>query len=119
MAKDLYIGSYFNCNLKWAMSVAKISDILILSAKHGLLKLTDTVDPYDLKMGSKGSIHVDLLRYQAQILGIVSEKVYAIGLKDYTEILREVFPNLILPVKGLSIGCSMQVLNKNHGRLPK
>lgn len=45
-AEKIYISSLFKKNLTYAKSL-KPSGIFILSAKHGLLKLTDEIEPYD------------------------------------------------------------------------
>lgn len=63
-AHRLYTGSYFKIQLAWARSHYPASKIRILSAKHGLLKLTDKVAPYDLRMGNPGSITAEALATQ-------------------------------------------------------
>jgi hypothetical protein len=45
-AKDLYISPLFKLNLAYAKKL-KPDKIFILSAKHGLLGLNDTIAPYD------------------------------------------------------------------------
>jgi hypothetical protein len=46
LAKDLYISPLFKLNLAYARKL-KPKKIFILSAKHGVLGLNDTVAPYD------------------------------------------------------------------------
>lgn len=45
-AQDLYVSTLFRLNFAYARSL-KPDKIFILSAKHGLLRLNDTVAPYD------------------------------------------------------------------------
>lgn len=39
-------------------------NIRILSAKHGLIKLDEIIEPYDVKMGDRESVSMDVLREQ-------------------------------------------------------
>lgn len=48
-AKDLYISTLFDLNLKFAYSM-KPDAVYILSAKHGLLHLETEIDPYNLPL---------------------------------------------------------------------
>jgi len=45
-AQDLYVSPLFQKNLRYARSLNP-DKIFILSAKYGLLSLTDVVEPYD------------------------------------------------------------------------
>lgn len=63
-ARHLYTGSYFRAQLEWALATTPPSRIRILSAKHGILKLTDTIEPYDLRMGEPGSVTADQIAHQ-------------------------------------------------------
>lgn len=63
-AHRLYTGNYFKTQLAWARSHYPTRKIRILSAKHGLLKLTDKVAPYDLRMGNPGSVTAQTLAAQ-------------------------------------------------------
>lgn len=55
-AHRLYTGSFFKLQLAWARSHYPARKIRILSAKYGLIKLTDKVAPYELRMGTPGCI---------------------------------------------------------------
>lgn len=63
-AHRLYTGSYFKIQLAWARSHYPAHKIRILSAKHGLIKLTDTIHPYDVEMGKPGSITTEHIATQ-------------------------------------------------------
>lgn len=58
-AHRLYTGSYFRMQLRWARSRYPADRIRILSAKYGLVRLTDRLAPYDLLMGAPGSVTAD------------------------------------------------------------
>jgi hypothetical protein len=63
-AADIYIGSMFADTLRTARTMTSDENIRILSAKHGLMKLDEIVEPYDVKMGDADSISADDLRDQ-------------------------------------------------------
>lgn len=107
-AKYLYLGPYFKSNLKLARALTIDENIYILSAKHGLLKLNDKIEPYNLKMGMKGSVSFSLIQKQAINLGIINKNIIAIGGKEYLKPLELIFKNIQTPLKGLSMGYSMQ-----------
>ena len=118
-ARDLYIGSYFKANLRYALSVAQTPDVLILSAKHGLIHLDEKVEPYDLKMGQPGCVDADFVRQQAEMMAVTKKQIYALGGKLYLDTLRDAGLKFMPLVEGLPMGIQMQALKRNHGRLPK
>ena len=63
-AAELYIGSMFKDTLRTARAMADDADIRILSAKHGLVKLDQIIEPYDVKMGDADSISHSKLQQQ-------------------------------------------------------
>lgn len=90
-AKDLYIGSFFKIQLEWALATNTPSRIRILSAKHGLLKLNEIVEPYSLHISKSsltakqlaeqipadctiettaGDAYMPILRYAASLKGV-------------------------------------------------
>lgn len=117
-AQHLYQGPYFKMNLAWALSVVDGSRVFILSAKHGLLRLTDELDPYDLKMGQPGSIGAVEIKRQAQAFEFDKMKLYAIGGSEYLFALKAAGLDFCAPIAGLSLGRSMQVLKRNMRKLP-
>lgn len=50
-AQDLYVSPLFKLNLAYAKKL-KPNKIFILSAKHGLLRLTDVITPYDTTLNT-------------------------------------------------------------------
>ena len=53
-AADLYTGAYIKASVKWARSVTIPSRILILSAKHGLIRSNKVIAPYQASFSSTG-----------------------------------------------------------------
>jgi len=72
-AADLYVGTAFRHFLNAATTEAAATTrdlgtdatVWILSAKHGLVALTDVLDPYNVKMGDDDSIDTATLATQA------------------------------------------------------
>lgn len=48
MAWEMYIGNYFRALLNYAVTLG--TDIRIISAGYGILKLNDVIEPYDITM---------------------------------------------------------------------
>lgn len=79
-ARDLYTSPIFRSALATAEALededhhfGAQSDVLILSALHGLVDPDAVLDPYDLRMGAPGSITVEALAEQlAAALGAPS-----------------------------------------------
>jgi len=51
-ADRMYLGNYFRTCFSLAKKLTTKNNIYILSAKYGLLKLTDVIEPYELKLTS-------------------------------------------------------------------
>lgn len=60
-AAELYTGSMFKDTLRTALTMTARENVLILSAKHGLVRLDQMLEPYDLKMGQPGSIESEIV----------------------------------------------------------
>lgn len=118
IAKSLYTGPYFLSNLNWALSVSPPDNVFILSALHGLITLKLQIEPYDLKMGNKGSVSPSLVKKQIEELNFGTKKVYAIGGEKYLNCLKLSGLKFCSPVARLPMGKSMSVLKKNKGVLP-
>lgn len=100
-AEKMYIGTFFKAQLGFALKYFKRDDVFILSAKYGLLTLDQKIAPYDLKMGQIGSVSVDLVKQQAEKLGIIKNKITSTAGKDYRTVLDNVFLNINYPFKDL------------------
>lgn len=104
-AAELYTGSMFQDALRTARMLTSDSDIFILSARYGLVTLDQILEPYDIKMGDPGSIHVDDVRIQADWYNIEDAYVSALLPKAYYKMLDN---SLAFPYKlaNLYAGCA-------------
>ena len=114
-ACDMYVGPYFRATLLAATALADRSDVLILSAKYGLLGIGQPVEPYDLTLGQPGAITAGQLAHQAAQRGITGRTVTALCGARYTALARQVWPDLRAPLAGLGIGQQLHVLAQMRG----
>lgn len=63
-AADMYIGSMFKDALTTARGIVSDENIFILSAKYGLVRLDQVIEPYDVKLGQPGTISKESLAGQ-------------------------------------------------------
>lgn len=97
-AMHLYTGNIFRTQLDYAMSLAPLSRVFIISAKHGLVRLTTVLAPYDMRITDPGAITSDEIRRQAEDLGIIDEAdVVTTANRHYTALMREVWPEIRAP----------------------
>lgn len=91
-ACDLYTGPYFRAQLAFARSRVPDDQIFILSAKYGLCRLDEELEPYNIKMGDVESIAVEHIRTQAEdVFEIKGEDIAVLGGKQYVAMCRKVF----------------------------
>lgn len=97
-ARDLYTGSAFRHALRAAEGEAAATardcgvdaEVLILSALHGLVRLDQVLEPYNVKMGDVDSITVTALAAQVPQIGMsYGDEVYAMLPKAYCARLTE------------------------------
>jgi hypothetical protein len=98
-AGEMYTGSYHLAARRAALAcVSDASELVILSAKFGLVRLDDHILHYDLKAGRKGTVTGEVLRCQAHYLALSGAAVTVLAGKAYAELAREVWPGLHHPV---------------------
>ena len=79
--------------------------VLVLSALHGFLPLTQVIEPYDHRWTDPGSIAEDQLRAQALELGLAdAEDVVLLTPGQYTQRAAAVWPHARTPLAHLGIG---------------
>jgi len=110
-ARDLYQGQAF----KFAMRAAERAgaDVLILSALHGAIELTDWIEPYDRALCKMNKHHramwsamtADNLRRMC----VADREITVLAGADYASAVKG-FPNVRLPLKGQGIGQQLQTL---------
>src|SRR5690606_21078931 len=116
--EEIYTSSLFKKNLTYAKSL-KPSGIFILSAKHGLLKLTEEIEPYDKTLNKMRvnerkewtKVVVTQLKSVADLKN--DEFTYLAGNK-YREYLLPELSKVKIPMKGLKIGEQLQWLTKQN-----
>ncbi|MVO87438.1 hypothetical protein GPA10_22405 [Streptomyces sp. p1417] len=106
-AETRYIGNYFRA----CLMAAEVMDgpTMILSAKYGLIPLTEEIENYSIKLGDKGSIRLGTVRDQAADLDLLGAAVTVLGGEKYVTGVRQIWPDAKAPLKG-NIGQQLQQL---------
>lgn len=119
-AQYMYLGRFFNTCLNYARTFE--SDIYILSAKYGILHLSDEITPYDLTLNTMNKEEranwYDKVKRQAKELHLDTDQevIFLCG-KNYYEGLLSIFPNNKRPLDGIGgIGCQMSFMNNKLKR---
>lgn len=114
-AGAMYIGSYHAATRRAAEALG--GELWILSAKYGFLRPTETIEPYDLRMGQPGSVTPEELRRQAEEYGIArAEDVTILAGWAYAAPAVLVWPHAKLPLAGTrGMGHQLQVLARIAG----
>ncbi|MGW1290813.1 DUF6884 domain-containing protein [Streptomyces sp. NPDC002586] len=100
-AGEMYIGSYHVAARRAALAcVSDASELVVLSAKFGLVRLDDRILHYDMKAGRKGTVTGKVLRRQAHLMALSGATVTVLAGKAYAQLAREVWPGLHHPVAG-------------------
>ena len=123
-AGAMYTGPYFTVCLRYARTLAGDDNIFILSAKHGLLRLTDQIEPYEESLRQKSLVGRVALRWlvtsQAVRAGIFTRPVIAVAGADYVRIVRlawETDAEITTPLAGRGgIGSQMAWMKKGIER---
>jgi len=115
-AQDLYQSPLFKKNLAYAKQIQS-DEIYILSAKYGLLKLDDEIEPYDKTLNKMNSsekikwsneIYQQLQKYER----IDSTNFIFLAGENYRKYLVKKLPHYEVPMKGLQIGKQLQFLTE-------
>jgi len=72
-AQDLYISALFQKNLQYAKSLNP-DKIFILSAKYGLLKLDEEIEPYDKTLNRMRSYEIK--EWANSVLSQLQQKIF-------------------------------------------
>lgn len=106
-ADEIYIGSYHRMCQRYAKKLGY--PFFILSAKYGLLRPSDIIEPYSLTLGQAGSVSPAFVNKQAQDLGIKNEDCIAIGGRRYTNLCKAIFKNCQTPLQNIKGGNGKQL----------
>lgn len=116
-AEFLYTSDLFKSSLKYAKQ-QKPDNIFILSAKYGLLKLSDKIEPYEKTLNNlRKNERIDWAKSVIEKLKNLTnlekdEFIFLVG-KKYREFLIPELVNIKIPMKDLGFGKQLQWLKKN------
>ena len=112
-AKDMYISPLFIKSLQVARKLTDDRHIFILSAKYGLLRLEDEIEPYNLTLKTFTNEQIKnwggQIRKQAQEIGISLNGVYLCG-ETYIKGIRKYATDIKAPLAGRSMGMRLKIL---------
>jgi cytoplasmic iron level regulating protein YaaA (DUF328/UPF0246 family) len=115
-AQDLYQSPLFKKNLAYAKKINS-DEIYILSAKYGLLKLNDKIEPYDKTLNKmsvsekkKWSNEVYQELQKSEVINNTNF-IFLAG-ENYRKYLVEKLAYYEVPMKGLQIGKQLQFLTE-------
>lgn len=120
-ARALYVGSMFRQTLDRVLQCAALDEaeglgpvrVLILSARYGLVRLDDVLEPYEQRMDAPGSVSADTLAGQARALGIDwGAAVYALLPRPYLARLDEALRTLDVYVQDVYEACTGNLQQK-------
>lgn len=117
-AESLYISSLFKKNLTYAKSLNP-NEIYILSAKYGLLKLTDEIEPYDKTLNNMRSNDIKewsktVLNQLKSVSDLQNDEFTFLAGEKYRKFLIPELSKVKIPMKGLKIGKQLQWLTKQN-----
>lgn len=122
-ALELYTSSLFKYSFRYALSLTKRNKIFILSAKYGLVKPDDIIQPYELTLNSMNKRQRQQWAYKVykqlvqEGIDFDEEAIFLCG-KKYREFLMTKFTNAKAPLKNLGLGEQLkfykEVLNEKN-----
>jgi len=115
-AQDLYVSPLFQKNLRYAKSLNP-DKIFILSAKYGLLSLTDVVEPYDKTLNKMTSNEIkewasSVLKQLQKVSDLDKEEFVFLAGNNYRKFLLPRIKNYKIPMLGLGIGKQLKWLTE-------
>ncbi|OGY46579.1 MAG: hypothetical protein A2663_04690 [Candidatus Buchananbacteria bacterium RIFCSPHIGHO2_01_FULL_46_12] len=115
-AQDLYVSPLFQKNLRYARSLNP-DKIFILSAKYGLLSLTDVVEPYDKTLNKMTSNEIkewanSVLKQLQKVFDLDKEEFVFLAGNNYRKFLLPRIKNYKIPMLGLGIGKQLKWLTE-------
>ncbi len=115
-AKELYISSLFKLNMKYAQSLSP-DKIFILSAKYGLLKLDEEIDPYNETLNEKKDSEIKewagrVLNQLTKEADLENDEIIFLAGEKYRKYLLPQIKNYKVPLEGLGIGKQLGLLKE-------
>ena len=120
-AEEMYKPSaLYSAALRYALNRVddKEKQIFILSAKHGVLKLSDMISPYNVTLKNMSAYGCDEWGQQvyqkiSQLVNVNNTEFIILAGQDYTNPLRKWLPQYSEPLKGKPLGPRTQWLQEN------
>ncbi len=117
-AENIYTSTLFKKNLTYAKSLNP-NGIYILSAEHGLLKLTDEIEPYDKTLNNMRSNEIKewskkVINQLNSLSDLKNDEFTFLAGEKYRKYLITELNNVKIPMKGLKIGKQLQWLTKQN-----
>lgn len=112
-ASELYTSSLFRYSFRYALSLTKRDKIFILSAKYGLVKPDDIIQPYELTLNSMNKRQRQQWAYKVykqlvrEGIDFNEEAIFLCG-KKYREFIMTKFTNAKAPLENLGLGEQLQ-----------
>ena len=115
-AQNLYISPLFKKNLQYAKSLNP-DKIFILSAKYGLLRLNEEIEPYDKTLNKMRSNEIKewaktVLTQLKKLTDLKIDEFIFLAGNNYRKYLLPDITNYKVPMEGLPIGKQLQWLSK-------
>lgn len=119
-AENIYTSSLFKKNLIYAKSL-KPNQIYILSAKHGLLKLTDEIEPYNKTLNKMRTNEIkewskEVVNQLKSVTDLKNDEFTFLAGEKYRKYLLPELSRVKIPMKGLKIGEQLQWLTKQNNK---
>lgn len=116
-AKDLYISTLFELNLKYADTLNPDA-IYILSAKYGLLNLETEIEPYNLTLNNMTGNEIKewalrVLNQLGEKTDLINDHFTFLAGDKYRRYLISSLKSYEVPLEGLPIGKQLQYLKRN------
>lgn len=116
LAQNLYTSSLFKKNLQYAKSLNP-DKIFILSAKYGLLKLNEEIEPYNKTLNEMSSSEIkewssSVLNQLKKLVDIENDEFIFLAGNNYRKFLIPHIKHYNIPMLGLGIGKQLQWLSE-------
>ncbi|MFN8443182.1 MAG: hypothetical protein U0175_20575 [Caldilineaceae bacterium] len=117
-AVDLYISPLFRKNLGFAHRLHPDA-IYILSAKYGLLKLQEEVEPYNQTLNTMSTDEIrrwanGVLKQLAECADLKQDQFTFLAGEKYRKFLIPQISHVHVPMEGLPIGKQLQYLSRGR-----
>lgn len=117
-AQDLYVSPLFKKNLQYTKSLNS-NKIFILSAKYGLLRLNEEIEPYNKTLNKMRFNEIkewanSVLNQLKKFTDIENDEFIFLAGNNYRKFLLPYIKHYNIPMIGLSIGKQLQWLTKRN-----